>query len=85
MPNKSSKAGHVPQRTCVICKQRYGQKDLLGFYFLGSDLVYDIAKAVQTRKRYVCNAEQCLIQMDKWQAGYLKKAGALRKKNAGKQ
>jgi predicted RNA-binding protein YlxR (DUF448 family) len=75
MPNQSSDAGHVPERTCVVCRKRFEQKELLGFYLLGNDPVFDIGKAVQTRKKYVCHSEECLSGLDKWLARHLKKAG----------
>jgi predicted RNA-binding protein YlxR (DUF448 family) len=79
MPNQSSSAGHIPERTCVICRQRLEQNALLGFYLLGSEVVFDINKAVQTRKKYVCHSEQCLSGLDKWLARHLKKAAKDRK------
>jgi predicted RNA-binding protein YlxR (DUF448 family) len=80
MPNKSSNAGHSPQRTCVICRNKDSQDALLGFYLLGNDLVFDINRAVQNRKKYVCHGEQCLAVMDKWLARHLKKTGSARQK-----
>lgn len=75
MPNQSSKAAHTPIRTCVICKEKLEQDSLLSFYFLGSDIIFDIKRAVMARKRYVCNSEKCLTRLPKWLAGFRKKSG----------
>jgi predicted RNA-binding protein YlxR (DUF448 family) len=74
MPNQSSNAGHLPERTCVICRKKTEQGLLLGFYLLGNEIIFDINKAVQTRKKYVCHSEECLALMDKWLARHQKKA-----------
>jgi predicted RNA-binding protein YlxR (DUF448 family) len=76
MPNQNSKAGQIPQRTCVICKTKTGQAELLNFYLMDRDLVFDMNKAVQTRKRYVCFRDECLGQLDKWLAKFLRKNGS---------
>ena len=74
MPNKSSKAGHQAERTCVICRAKKTKNLLLGFYLLDNDIVYDMKGSIAVRKRYVCNAEQCLSDMNKWLGSLLKKS-----------
>jgi predicted RNA-binding protein YlxR (DUF448 family) len=75
MPNRSSKADHIPVRTCVICKTRFEQSSLLSFYLLGRDLVIDMNRAVSTRKKYVCTAEECLSKLPGWLARQNRKSG----------
>ena len=76
MPNIHSKAGHKATRTCVICRSKAEQSSLLNFYLLDGELVFDINKAVNTRKKYVCQNEACLKLLDKWLARQRKKASA---------
>ncbi len=66
MPERSTKADHKPVRTCVVCKGRFEQNSLLSFYLMGSEIVFDIKRAVANRKSYVCNQEECLIRLSKW-------------------
>jgi predicted RNA-binding protein YlxR (DUF448 family) len=79
MPNQSSNAEHNPERTCVMCRKKNKQEMLLGFYMLGNDIVFDINKAVQTRKKYVCHSEECLSGLDKWVSRHLRKASKSQK------
>jgi predicted RNA-binding protein YlxR (DUF448 family) len=72
MPNQSSHAQHTALRTCIICRQKSSVNTLLGFYLLGKDIVFDINKQVQTRKRYLCHNESCYFKLDKWLSKYVK-------------
>ena len=67
MPNMNSKAGHKAIRTCVVCRQKSAQTELLSFVLLPSGIAYDPARLLQARKFYVCPQENCLAQMPKWQ------------------
>jgi len=60
MPNKNSGAQHQAIRTCVVCRQRYAQDELMSFFFLDGKLVVDLGRYYQTRKRYLCSATECL-------------------------
>jgi predicted RNA-binding protein YlxR (DUF448 family) len=73
MPNQNSKAAHLAQRTCIICREKSGQDNLYGFYLLGNEIVFDIKKTVSVRKSYVCQSDICISQINKWLSRYLKK------------
>ena len=60
MPNKNSRAQHQAIRTCVVCRQRYAQDELMSFFFLDGKLVFDLGRYYQARKRYLCSATECL-------------------------
>lgn len=75
MPNKVSRAGHIPERTCVICRKKQGKSELLRFVLLEDEVVIDLEKKIQARGYYVCDDNVCLLRIDKW----LKKK--IRKKN----
>lgn len=64
MPNKHSKAGHIPIRTCVVCRQRSAKIEFLPFILLPAGIVYDLAGNLQRRKFYHCYP--CLQDLPKW-------------------
>lgn len=70
MPNKSSHAGHIPQRTCVVCRKKTAAAELLNFCLIGSGsrsgLVFDLSRELPVRKSYVCPLPDCLNGLDKW-------------------
>ncbi|MCB5263013.1 MAG: YlxR family protein [Candidatus Cloacimonetes bacterium] len=66
MPNQNSKAGHKAIRTCVVCRGKSAQTELLSFILLPSGIVYDPARLLQARKYYVCPQQVCLNQLPKW-------------------
>ena len=66
MPNKASRAGHIPQRTCVICKLKQAKVELLRFIIADHEAVFDLAKKIPGRGHYVCDKNVCLKKMDKW-------------------
>ncbi len=76
MPNKSRSAGHVPFRTCIICRKKTEQRSLLGFFILGNEVIFDVNRMVNNRKKYVCHQVECLNHLDKWMSKYLKKTGS---------
>lgn len=78
MPNQSSHAQHSAQRTCIICRTKSNASELLGFFMIGKDFVFDINKQVQTRKRYLCHSEECYIKLDKWLSRYAKRNSLLK-------
>jgi predicted RNA-binding protein YlxR (DUF448 family) len=82
MPNKNSNAGHIPFRTCIICKKRVDQKLLLSFYILNKEIVFDINRLVQFRKKYVCHQAECLTLLNKWLGKQLKKTGSVKSPGA---
>ncbi|MCB5252439.1 MAG: DUF448 domain-containing protein [Candidatus Cloacimonadaceae bacterium] len=66
MPNRNSNAGHKAIRSCVICRQKCLQTELLSFILLFSGIVYDPRRVLQARKYYVCPRQACLQQLPKW-------------------
>ncbi len=66
MPNRSSKAGHIPERTCVICKEKKEQKYLVRFVILNNEIVYDLSRNIAARGYYVCDVNLCLEKIEKW-------------------
>lgn len=74
MDNTHSRAGHQPIRTCVICRNKAEQQSMLNFFLLQGEIVFDLRRAVSTRKSYVCYNAACLQKLDKWAARQKKKA-----------
>jgi len=74
MDNTHSRAGHRPIRTCVICRTKAEQQTMLNFFLLQGEIVFDLRRAVPTRKNYVCYNAACLQKLDKWAARHKKKA-----------
>lgn len=66
MPNKSSNKNHIPQRTCVICRSKKAQKDLMRFVFEDGFLYFDLNRRIQSRGYYVCLDKNCILKLDKW-------------------
>jgi len=66
MPNKSSNAGHIPIRTCVVCRKKSAQDELFAFLLMPSGIVYDLCKKLNARKHYVCREAECVQSLVKW-------------------
>ena len=66
MPNRSSKAGHIPIRMCVICRIKAEKKKLMKFVLIDSDVVFAQNNELAKRGYYVCNDNSCLQKLDKW-------------------
>jgi len=66
MPNMNSKAGHIPIRTCVVCREKCAQDQLLSFILLPGGFVFDLARKLPARKAYVCPQEDCVNGLVKW-------------------
>ena len=66
MPNKASKAGCVPIRTCVICKRKHEQRILIRFVLLNKKIVLDLFRKLPSRGYYVCNENHCIMELRKW-------------------
>lgn len=75
MPNSNSKAGHNPERTCVVCRVKSTKSALLGFVLLSSGLVFDLQSKLQCRKQYICADPICYEGLGKWRRKYMKKTG----------
>jgi len=73
MANRSSQAGHQPERTCVICRSKKMQNELLHFKLRDKQVVFDFYRRLSGRGYYVCDAEECLERIPKWIKKQLKK------------
>jgi|WetSurMetagenome_2_1015567.scaffolds.fasta_scaffold229311_2 uncharacterized protein len=75
MPNLSSHAGHIPERSCVICKKKIDRSSLLKFVILSEQVIFDIKSQMMGRGYYICNDfdNRCLEHLDKWLEKSLKK------------
>lgn len=82
MPNRNSKADHKPIRTCVVCKAKREQSQLLSFFMLPEGIVMDVANVLQSRKNYVCLCNECLQGLDKWKLRQTKKKTSVAKRVA---
>jgi predicted RNA-binding protein YlxR (DUF448 family) len=65
MPNRSSKAGHIPFRTCVVCRKKAEKKKLMRFVILDSEIVIDLTGKLTDRGYYVCDDNDCLQKLEK--------------------
>ncbi len=65
MPNRSSKAGHIPQRICVVCRKKSEKKKLMKFILLDSEIVFDLNGVIEKRGYYVCDDNSCLQKLEK--------------------
>jgi|AntAceMinimDraft_16_1070373.scaffolds.fasta_scaffold00284_14 predicted RNA-binding protein YlxR (DUF448 family) len=65
MPNRSSNAGHIPQRTCVVCRTKTDKKKLIRFVLLNSEIVFDLNCKIEKRGYYVCDDNNCLQKLEK--------------------
>ncbi len=73
MPNKNSKAEHIPLRTCVVCKKKVDQKQLLNFFLTESGIVFDCNRIIQVRKFYLCPVADCFKGLAKWRKSHQKR------------
>jgi len=64
MPNRSSKAGHIPHRTCVVCRKKVAKSELVKFSVLGSGVVFDMKRKLLGRGYYVCDDNNCINRLD---------------------
>ncbi len=65
MPNRSSKAGHIPQRTCVVCRKKSEKRKLMRFVLLDFEIVFDLNCDIKKRGYYVCDDNSCLQKLEK--------------------
>ena len=73
MPNRSSKADHIPERSCVICMKKTKLHELIRFVIIDREIVFDISEKLGCRGFYVCNNNECLLKLGKWLSKYLRK------------
>ena len=54
------KSKHVPQRTCVACRQRRDKKDLIRLVCIGNGIVQvDVSARKPGRGAYLCPQKDC--------------------------
>ncbi|HNX03280.1 MAG: YlxR family protein [Candidatus Cloacimonas sp.] len=73
MPNKNSKAAHLPIRTCVVCKKKVDQNQLLNFFLTESGIVFDFRRIIPGRRFYLCPSADCFKGLNKWRKGHQKR------------
>lgn len=63
------KEKHVPQRMCMICRNKFAKKDIIRYVFsreneeqYGRKLEVDTAQTKPGRGYYVCSSEQCQLK-----------------------
>lgn len=66
MVNKVSNAGHIPERTCVICKKKDAKSNLVRFLIKNGIIVFDYKYRMQGRGYYCCQTSNCISKLDKW-------------------
>jgi hypothetical protein len=66
MVNKASKKGHIPQRTCVICRKKDAKSKLRRFVLEDDNIVFDIKQSLPNRGYYCCPTSKCLDKLEGW-------------------
>lgn len=57
-----SKKGHIPERTCIVCRKKLPKKNLIRFCFKNGQVILDEAKKEMGRGAYFC--EQCISKIE---------------------
>lgn len=84
MPNRNSKAGHIPHRLCVVCKKSIDHNRLLSFFIIREGVVFDMTRQLPGRRNYLCPNPECLDGFDKWKKRYHKRSFASVARQGGK-
>jgi hypothetical protein len=63
MPNQSSKKGHEPTRTCVICKKKTNQNSMFRFVLVNGKIVFDRLRQIWWRGSYCCEDLTCVKKL----------------------
>lgn len=66
MPNQSSHAQHIPERMCVICRNKKAQIELLHFVKVKGEIVFDYKRKIRARGYYCCDDNACIKRLEKW-------------------
>jgi len=66
MPNKSSNKGHIPVRTCVICKEKGSKYSMQRFVIQKDTIFFDEKNVLDGRGYYCCDKEKCKDSLDLW-------------------
>jgi hypothetical protein len=64
MSDKASKKGHIPIRSCVVCRKKVTKNKLKRFIIKNGSIVMDPRQTFQGRGYYCC--EVCLDRLEKW-------------------
>ena len=73
MPNKASNKGHVPVRTCVICKEKGSKNSMHRFVISNGILIFDEKNMLPGRGYYFCDKEKCRDSLETWMKKVKKK------------
>ena len=74
MPSRSSKAGHIPERTCVVCRNKGTITEKLKFSVFSDEIIFDLYRKLPEKGMYICRNESCLSVLEsKWLKKFLKK------------
>lgn len=79
MPNRSSHAGHIAQRSCVVCRQKTEITELIRFAVIMDAPVFDLFRRLPSRGYYVCDDNECLEKLKIWISRNRKKLKSFRK------
>ncbi|MCB5245241.1 MAG: DUF448 domain-containing protein [Candidatus Cloacimonadaceae bacterium] len=79
MSNKHSKAQHIPQRTCSICKFKKELKSLYAFILIPEGIIIDPQRKLPHHRLYVCRDINCLSKLEEWGKHYYKKYYGIQK------
>jgi predicted RNA-binding protein YlxR (DUF448 family) len=66
MVNRNSQAGHIPLRSCVICREKTSKVKLLRFLMLDGEIIFDPGQKIAARGYYVCDNNACIEKLEKW-------------------
>jgi hypothetical protein len=66
MPNKASNKGHIPVRTCVICREKGSKCSMHRFVIQKGVIILDEKNILEGRGYYFCDKEKCRASLDSW-------------------
>jgi len=55
----------IPERTCLVCREKKEKKDLFRIAEVDNQYVYDVNQDIQARGTYVCKTHECLKRLAK--------------------
>ncbi|GAB5491468.1 MAG: YlxR family protein [Phototrophicaceae bacterium] len=56
---RSPKQKHVPQRTCIVCRQKFDKRHLMRLVKTSEGIILDASGKRDGRGAYVCNNLDC--------------------------
>ncbi|MCB5250351.1 MAG: DUF448 domain-containing protein [Candidatus Cloacimonetes bacterium] len=66
MTNKASKANHIPQRQCVICKTKKEKNHMYRIVFINKQIIIDLNAQLNSYGYYICDLNNCLKKLFSW-------------------